>query len=175
MLLISSRCRPLKQLLWTVPCKCLFLFSDYNGIQDDHLSCAIRLTPKSRRGWFRHQPPVLNVDLDGGLLSLQLDEISQIVSDFLTRVLSTEYKSEIKSSVSPTCSSTPQCIQGPLANVQRADRAQVFLPPCLTCTWRRPTCSCHRIGSFGSFSGAGVVPSEAHWGLHLWMFLVDAD
>lgn len=40
----------LKQLLWTIPCKCLFLFSDYKGIRDDHLSSTIRSISKARRG-----------------------------------------------------------------------------------------------------------------------------
>lgn len=68
MLLISPHHRPLKPLLRTVPSSACFYLVILKGFKTI-TSAAPFGRSKAGRGWFSHQTSVLNVGVDGGLLS----------------------------------------------------------------------------------------------------------
>lgn len=168
---ISHHHRPLKYLLWTVPCKCLFLFSGYKGILDDHLSftfnrclrpaeagsdtnpllsgglgggCSAHLLMKYHRSWFSHTDTIYRAKIWDQIFCFSYMSLS-------TPMYSTPFG---------------QC---------SACRLSPSFPSSMPDLYLREICVPGPESAFSSSSRAGVVPREVHWGLHLWIFLVDAD
>lgn len=162
---LSPYPRPLKFLLWTVPCRTLLLFSDYKGIQDDHLSCTFnRCVRPGEAG--SDTNALLDVGLGGGCLAHHLMKYhryylqSKNMRSNLLFLLHVCLHPDVFSTLWPKSSlqTEPKFSLQPAWLVFEED-LRVPVPE----------------SSFSGFSRAEVVPREVHWGLYLWIFLIDAD